>query len=153
VGYELRRTIPARKKQEFWGNRKGGKKVWPNRIRIIKRLCEKEGITPYVAPSIAPVVEATPIIALPTLRPPRAISHPEIILRTSDPNLQWLIDLAEKKYHEWPAADLLALAMRGSYQLLKDSKGKLPSKSISTMANWLATGHSQKSSRKEVVAR
>jgi hypothetical protein len=119
------------------------------RIRIIKWLCEKEGITPYVAPSIVPVVEDTPIIARPTLRPTGAISHPEAILRTSDPALQHLIDEAQKQYQRWPATDLLALAMRRSYQLLKDSKGKLPSKSISAMANWLAAWDVLKSPREK----
>jgi hypothetical protein len=76
-------------------------------------------------------VEAKPAIA----RPTGAISHPEAILRTSDPELQRLIDEAEKKYKQWQAADLLELSMQRSYQLLKDSKGKLPSKSISAMAN------------------
>jgi hypothetical protein len=122
------------------------------RIRIIKWLCEKERILPYVSPSITPVVEATrptPIIARPTLRPTGAISHPEAILRTSDPALQRLIDEAEKKYRQWPAADLLALAMQRSYQLLKDGKGKLPSKSISAMANWLAAWEVLKSPREK----
>jgi hypothetical protein len=119
------------------------------RIRIIKWLCEKEGITPFAAPSITPVVEAMPIIARPTLRPTGAISHPEAILRTSDPALQRVIDEAKKEYQQWPAADLLALAMQRSYQLLKDSKGKLPSKSISAMANWLAAWDVLKSPREK----
>jgi hypothetical protein len=119
------------------------------RIRIIKWLCEKEGILPYVASSITPVVETTPIIARPTLLPTGAISHPEAILRTSDPALQRLIDEAEKKYQQWPPADLLALAMQRSYQLLKDSKGKLPSKSTSAMAKWLAAWDVLKSPREK----
>jgi hypothetical protein len=118
------------------------------RIRIIKWLCEKEGITPYVATS-TPAIEATPIIARPILRPTGAISHPEAILRTSDPALQRLIDEAENKYKQWPANDLLALAMQRSYQLLKDSKGKLPSKSISAIANWLAAWDVLKSPREK----
>ena len=96
-------------------------------------------------PSITPAVEATPIIP----RSNGAISHPEAILRTSDPALQRLIDEAEKKYKQWPAADLLALAMQRSYQLLKDSNGKLPSKSISAMANWLAAWDVLKSPREK----
>ena len=119
------------------------------RIRIIKWLCKKEGIIPFVAPSISPVAEATPNTARPTLRPTGAISHPEAILRTSNPALQRLIDETEKKYKQWPAADLLALAMQRSYQLLKDSKGKLPSKSISAMANWLAAWDVLKSPREK----
>ena len=119
------------------------------RIRIIQWLCEKEGITPFVAPSITPVIDATPIIARPTLLPTGAISHPEAIIRTSDPALQLLIDEAEKNYRGWPAADLLALAMERSYTLLKDSQGKLPSKSISAMSNWLAAWDVLKSPREK----
>ena len=52
-------------------------------------------------------------------------------------------------YKQWPAADLLALAMQRSYQLLKDSKGKLPSKSIKAMANWLAAWDVLKSPREK----
>jgi len=117
------------------------------RIRIIRWLCEKEGITPYVAPSITP--EPTPVIARPTLRPTGAISHPEAILHTSDPALQHLIDEAANKYRQQPAADLLTLAMKRSYQLLKDSKGKLPSKSISALSNWLAAWDILKSPREK----
>jgi hypothetical protein len=134
------------RRKNFGKTGKEGRKS--GRVCIIKWLCKKEGITPYVAPSITPV-EATPIIARPTLRPTGAISHPEAILRTSDPAMQRLIDAAEKDYKTWPAADLLALAMQRSYQLLKDSNGKLPSKSISAMANWLAAWDVLKSPREK----
>jgi len=119
--------------KNFGKTRKEGRKS--GRSRIIKWLCEKEGITPYVAP----VFEFTPIIARPYLLPTGAISHPEAILRTSDPALQQRIDKLEEKYRQWPAADLLKLSMKRSYQLLKDSNGKLPSKSIKSMSNWLAS--------------
>jgi hypothetical protein len=135
------------KSKNFGKRGKEGRKA--GRVRIIRWLCEKDGITPYVAPSITPIIEATPIIARPTLRPTGAISHPEAILRTSDPTMQSLIDEREKKYREWPAADLLTLAMKRSYQLLKDSKGKLPSKSISAMSNWLAAWDVLKSPREK----
>ncbi|KAH8602182.1 hypothetical protein B0O99DRAFT_680326 [Bisporella sp. PMI_857] len=115
------------------------------RIRIIKWLCEKEGIIPFVAPTTTPVVDTTLRVA----RHTGAISHPEAILRTSDPDLQRQIAEAEKKYRKWPAADLLSLSMQRSYQLLKDSKGKLPSKSISAMANWLAAWDVLKSPREK----
>jgi hypothetical protein len=133
------------KSKNFGKTRKESSKS--GRIRIIKWLCEKEGITPYVAPSITP--KATPVIARPTLRPTGAISHPEAILRTSDPALQRLIDEGEKKYREWTADDLLALAKQRSYTLLKDSNGKLPSKSISAMANWHAAFDVLKSPREK----
>ena len=135
------------KSKNFGKRGKEGRKA--GRVRIIRWLCEKEGITPYVAPSITPIIEATPNIARPTLRPTGAISHPEAILRTSDPTLQRLIDESEKKYREWPAADLLTLAMKRSYQLLKDREGKLPSKSISAMSNWLAAWDVLKSPREK----
>jgi hypothetical protein len=73
---------------------------------------------------------------MPVLRPTGAVAHPEAILRTSDPALQLLIDSKEMKYRMWSAANLLALCMQRSYQLLKDSKGKLPGKSIAAMAKW-----------------
>lgn len=116
------------------------------RVRIIKWLCTKEGITPYIAPSIAPGMPAT---ASPIAHPTGVTSHPEAILRTSDPDLQRLIDVAEKQYRQWSAADLKTLAMQRSYQLLKDSNGKLPSKSISAMANWLAAWDVLKSPREK----
>lgn len=119
------------------------------RIRIIKWLCEKEGITPYVAPIVRPENESTPIIQHRVVRPTGAVSHPEAILRTSDPELQKLIDKAEAKYKEWTAADLTTLAMQRSYQLLKDTRGKLPSKSIKAMANWLAAWDVLKSPREK----
>lgn len=56
----------------------------------IKWLCQREGITPYVAPTVTPAVEATIAIVRPTLRPTGAISHPEAVLRTPDPDLQRL---------------------------------------------------------------
>jgi len=118
------------------------------RVRIIKWLCHEEGIIPYVAPSITSV-EATPIITPPTVRPSGAISHPEAILRTSDPTIQRLIDEKEKAYKLWLGADLLELAKQRSYLLLKDSKGKLPSKSNSAMANWLAAWDVLKSPREK----
>jgi hypothetical protein len=135
------------KSKNFGKRGKEGRKA--GRVRIIRWLCEKEDITPYVTPSITPIIEATPIIACATLRPTGAISHPEAILRTSYPALQRLIDEREKMYREWSAADLLTLAMKRSYQLLKDSKGKLPSKSISAMSNWLAAWDVLKSPREK----
>ena len=119
------------------------------RVRIIKKLCKREGIIPYVAPSIAPAVEASPLIGHPPVRPSGAISHPEALLRTSDPILQLQIDVAEKRYLTWKTADLLELAMQRSYQLLKDNHGKLPSKSKSAMANWLAAWDILKSPREK----
>src|ERR1700743_1587686 len=100
------------------------------RVRIIKWLCAKEGITPYVAPSIAATATVRP-----TVHPTGAISHPEAILRTSDPDLQRRIDAAESKYRTWTQAHLTELAMQRSYQLLKDSNGKLPSRSVAALAN------------------
>src|SRR5947207_1786283 len=116
------------------------------RVRIIKWLCAKEGITPYVAPSIAPITPATATVR-PTVRPTGAISHPEAILRTSDPDLHRRIDAAESQYRTWTQADLTALAMQRSYQLLKDSNGKLPSRSVAALANWHAGWDVLKSER------
>jgi hypothetical protein len=133
--------------KNFGHHGKEGRKT--GRIRIIKWLCENEGITPYVAPSIPPA-EATPTVVRATQRRSTgAVSHPEAILRTSDEALQRSIDEREKKYKEWTAADLLELAMSRSYQLLKDSDGKLPSKSINAMANWLAAWDVLKSPREK----
>ncbi|TVY81531.1 hypothetical protein LSUE1_G006739 [Lachnellula suecica] len=132
--------------KKFGKSGKEGRKS--GRVRIIQWLCEKENITPYVAPSTA-IVDPTPIITQPMVRPTGAISHPEAILRTSDPALQRSIKEAEREYKHWPAADLLVLAMERSYQLRKDSHGKLPSKSVSAMANWLAAWDVLKSPREK----
>ncbi|KAH8799908.1 hypothetical protein F5882DRAFT_374235 [Hyaloscypha sp. PMI_1271] len=118
------------------------------RVKIIKWLCEKECITPYVAPIITSV-EATPIIARPLVRSTGAISHPEAILRTSDPAVQRSIDERQEFYQQKSAADLLKLAMQRSYQLLKDSNGKLPSKSIRATSQWLAAWDVLKSPREK----
>ncbi|KAG0650812.1 hypothetical protein D0Z07_2672 [Hyphodiscus hymeniophilus] len=118
------------------------------RVKIIRWLCEKEEIIPYAAPSVASL-ETTQTIARPTVRPTGAISHPEAILRTTDPALQRFIDEAEKKYQTWPGAQLRELAMNRSYQLLKDSSGKLPSKSSSAIANRLAAWDVLKSTREK----
>jgi hypothetical protein len=132
------------KSKHFGDGRKTG------RIRIIQWLCKKEGITPYVAPSIIPPVEtAGKDIMMPVIRPTGAVAHPEAILQTSDPALQLLIDEKEKNYHTWSAADLLTLCMQRSYQLLKDSKGKLPGKSIAAMAKWCASWDVLKSEREK----
>jgi hypothetical protein len=132
------------KSKHFGDGRKTG------RIRIIQWLCKKEGITPYVAPSITPPVEtAGKDITMPVLRPTGAVAHPEAILQTSDPALQLLIDEKEKNYHTWSAANLLALCMQRSYQLLKDSNGKLPGKSIAAMAKWCASWDVLKSEREK----
>ena len=119
------------------------------RVQIIRQLCRREGITPWVAPFITPVSETAPVINTPITLPNGAVPHPEAILRTSDPALQVLIDKAEKDYLTWRAADLLELAMQRSYQLLKDSHGKLPSKSKSSMAKWLAAWDVLKSPREK----
>jgi len=118
------------------------------RIKIIKWLCEKAGITTYVAP-IVTSVSATPIIARPTLRPTGAVSHPEAILRTSDPAVQLLIDKRAEEYRQFSAASLLEKAMERSHQLLKDSNGKLPSKSIKAISQWLAAWDVLKSPREK----
>lgn len=116
------------------------------RIRIIRWLCEKEGITPYVAPTMRTIV-APPEPKV--VRETGAISHPEAILRTSDPELQRAIDAAERKYKEWVHADMLELAMQRSYQIFKDSQGKMPSRSKSVLANWLAAWDVLKSDREK----
>jgi hypothetical protein len=118
------------------------------RVKIIKWLCEKKDITPYVTPIISSV-EATPIIARPMVQPNGAISHPEAILRTSDPDVQLLINTKAQEYEQKPAVDLLKLAMGRSYQLLKDSNGKLPSKSITALSQWLAAWDILKSPREK----
>jgi hypothetical protein len=132
--------------KNFGKSGKEGRKS--GRIRIIKWLCEKEGITPWVAPSVTPIETPSLITSL-NVRLSKAISHPEAILRTSDPKLQALIDVAEIEYKTWVAADLVALAMKRSYQLLKDSNGKLPSKSISALVQWLAAWDILKSPREK----
>jgi len=117
------------------------------RVRIIQWLCKKNGITPYTAPSITPTVTSETIPAI--ARSTGAISHPEAILWTTDPALQLQINKAEAQYLLQPTADLITLAMSRSYQLLKDSQGKLPSKSKAAIANWLASWDVLKSEREK----
>lgn len=129
---------------------KGGKESRKSgRIVIIKWLCKKAGIEPYVAPAISHSGNIDPIITEPVILPSGAHAHPEAFLRTSNPDLQRQINVAEAKYQKWPAAQLLPLAMQRSYQLLKDSQGKLPSRSISAMARWLAAWDVLKSPREK----
>ena len=132
--------------KDFGKTGKEGRKS--GRVMIIKWLCEKEGITRYVAPSIA-TAEATPIIARPTVSSTGAISHPEAVLRTSDPDLQRLIDEKEEFYKKNSAAGLMKFSMERSYQLFKDSNGKLPSKSIAALSKWLAAWDVLKSPREK----
>jgi hypothetical protein len=132
--------------KDFGKTGKEGRKS--GRVMIIKWLCERSGITRYVAPSIA-TAEATPIIARPTVSSTGAISHPEAVLRTSDSDLQRLIDEKEEFYKKKPAAELMKLSMERSYQLFKDSNGKLPSKSIAALSKWLAAWDVLKSPREK----
>lgn len=132
------------KGKDFGKHGKEGRKS--GRVRIIRWLCEKEGITPFSAStSDTPVTAPTSHYTTKT----GAISHPEANLRTSDPELQRLINEAEKAYLRWSSADLLNLSMQRSYQLLKDSSGKLPSKSIKATANWNAGWDVLKSAREK----
>jgi hypothetical protein len=122
------------KSKDFGKGGKDGRKT--GRVKMIKFLCEKASDTPYVAPTGEPA--ATPAIERPIIRSTGAVSHPEAVLRTSDPALHALIDEAVLKYKTMPADDLLLHAKSISYLLLKDSSGKLPSKSIEAMAQWNA---------------
>lgn len=68
------------------------------RVRIIHWLCRNQGITPYVAPIVPSIAADYSVIGVRVVRPSGAVSHPEAILRTSDPTLQLLIDEeAERK--------------------------------------------------------
>ncbi|TVY42543.1 hypothetical protein LOCC1_G005469 [Lachnellula occidentalis] len=132
------------KKKNFGKHGKEGRKT--GRVRIIRWLCEKEGITPFSAStSDPPVTASTSRYTTKT----GAISHPEAVLCTSDSARQRLINEAERAYLRWPSADLLNLSMQRSYQLLKDSSGKLPPKSVKSMAAWNAGWDVLKSPREK----
>ncbi|PVH85456.1 hypothetical protein DL98DRAFT_45964 [Cadophora sp. DSE1049] len=134
--------------QRYWGTT-GTPRRKTGRIRTIKWLCENEGIVPFVAPIVASSVEASPVIARFTVRPTGAISHPEANLCTNDPELQKLIDIEAAKYIQWPNTELLTLAMQRSYQLLKDSNSKLPSRSTASLSRWFASWDILKSPREK----
>lgn len=68
---------------------------------------------------------------------------------TSDPDLQRAITEREKQYMYCDFSKMLALAMSRCYQLLKDSHGKLPSKSRVAIAKWLAAWDILKSDREK----
>lgn len=122
------------------------------RTKIIKWLCEIEGIKPFSAAPLrnSPDEESTPVVeSAPVTTESGAIAHPEAVLRTTDPELLIQIEAAEANYKTWTAVALLDLAMKRSYQLLKDSSGKLPSKSIATLSRWLASWDVLKSEREK----
>lgn len=139
-------------KKEGFGKR-GKESRKSGRVYIIKWLLRKEGITPYTVPR--DTTSTTPALRTDSTQPSGlrlrtgAIAHPEAILRTSDPALQRQIHEAEAKYRTWALPDLLALAMQRSYQLFKDSAGKMPSRSASALAGWLAAWDVLKSPREK----
>ncbi|EKD18979.1 uncharacterized protein L3040_008566 [Drepanopeziza brunnea f. sp. 'multigermtubi'] len=142
----------AREYYRTQGHAARGAPRWKSgRVRIIKWLCDNHGIRQYVAPSRPARVDddAPPVDQSPVVRPTGAISHPEAILRTSDPELQQKIAQAAAGYRKWPATALVELAMQRSYQLLKDSHGKLPSKSVAAISDWLAAWDVLKSEREK----
>ena len=118
------------------------------RIVIIRWLCKINCINPYVAP-IVPSISATSLVAGPFLRKDGAESHPEAILRTSDPALQRKIDKKAKVYRESSRYALLEIAKQRSYTLLKDSKGKMAGTSKKALAIWLAAWDVLKSPREK----
>lgn len=120
------------------------------RVRILKWILEKEGFTPYVAP------RETASAATYRGTSPRhrnrngAIDQPEAIpSQTSDPVLQRQIDEANAKYLEWTAEALATLAMKRSYQVFKDSAGKMPTRAKPALARWHAAWDVLKSPREK----
>lgn len=119
------------------------------RVRIIKWVLQKEGIVPFkVATTANSSAQSTPPVqaqAQPARNDPSirtksgAIPHPEAIpMSTTDPDLQRQIVLRKREYMNWGQADLVPLAMQRSYQLFKDSQGKMPPRAKEALADWLA---------------
>lgn len=121
------------------------------RVRIIKWILQKEDITPYVArrDANAPASGTHNSTASRALNANGATPHPEALLHTSDPTLQRQIDAAKPQYLARTNNDLLALAMERSYQLFKDSAGKMPSRSRGALVDWLAGWDVLKSPREK----
>lgn len=129
--------------------RKNFRSAKTGRVKMIKWLCAKEGITPYVAaPAISPITPSPPLVSIASI-PGEAIPHPEAILLTSDPALQVQINSAMEDYLNWVYEDLLALAMQRSYQIFKDSKGKMPSRAKLALAKWCAAWDILKNDREK----
>lgn len=127
------------------------------RVHILKWILHKQGITPYAAPrdtttatTASSYTTNTTTTTIPTRNRNGAIDHPEAILRTSDPALQRQIDAGKAEYLKtWTAADMTALAMQRSYQLFKDSAGKMPTRAKPALAEWLAAWDVLKSPREK----
>lgn len=124
------------------------------RVHILKWILHKQGIAPYAAPRDTTAISTTTTTQNTTTSQTRnrngAIDHPEAILRTSDPALQRQIDAAKAEYLEtMTAAEMTALAMQRSYQLFKDSAGKMPTRAKPALAEWLAAWDVLKSPREK----
>lgn len=119
------------------------------RVHILKWVLQREGITPYVAPRVAAHTTAVQATSARAQNRNGAVDHPEAVLGTSDPALQRQIDAAKAKYMTWAATDLTALAMQRSYQLFKDSAGKMPTRAKPALAEWLAAWDVLKSPREK----
>lgn len=119
------------------------------RVTILKWILKKEGLTPYVAARVA-ADGATDESAGPRRRNRNgAMDHPEAILQTSDPALQRQIEEAKLGYLGWTGEDLVALAMQRSYQIFKDSMGKMPTRARPALTQWLAAWDVLKSPREK----
>lgn len=127
------------------------------RVRILKWILKKEGITPYSTPrdTASNTTTTGDNSSNSSASHPRprnrngAIDHPEAILQTSDPALQRQIADAEAAYRKWTAEALTTLAMQRSYQIFKDSAGKMPTRAKPALAQWLAAWDVLKSPREK----
>lgn len=119
------------------------------RISILRWILKKEGITPYAAPRETAIAATDGNTAPRRKNKNGATDHPEAILQTSDPALQQQIYDAKQKYLGWNQTALVTLAMQRSYQLFKDSEGKMPTRAKAPLAQWLAAWDVLKSPREK----
>ncbi|CAN8097142.1 unnamed protein product [Discula destructiva] len=134
-------------KVKFRGGKSESRKS--GRVNILRWILRKEGITPYAAPRGAAITSVTETPAPRGRNRNGAIDHPEAILQTSHPALQRQIDEATAKYLTWSAEQMVTLAMERSYQLFKDSAGKMPTRTRPARARWLAAWDVLKSPREK----
>lgn len=127
------------------------------RVQILRWILKKEGITPYSArrERTANDNATTGDSSSSSARNPRrknrngAVDHPEAILQTTDAALQRQIAEAEANYLKWTPEALTTLAMQRSYQIFKDSAGKMPTRAKPALAQWLAAWDVLKSPREK----
>lgn len=118
-----------------------------SRVLMIKELCFRAGIRPFVAPLLPAFESFTDGTGI--RLPSGAISHPELNLRTTDPDQNKLIRAREQAYLEQPYEYVLGRVTRFSYGTLLSSDRSPPPTTLAVMAKWYAAFVVLKSDREK----